>query len=82
MSADVQVFSPSDPSQRGCQLSLRFLRCDVERVSAALATRGVICDVRKPSVMRVAPAPLYNSFQDVVRFVAALKLVLGELART
>ena len=77
---DVRIFTPSDPAQRGCQLSVTFLRHDVEAVNKALLAAGVICDVRKPDVMRVAPAPLYNSFTDVFRFVQLLKAALCALA--
>ena len=44
---------------------------------------GVICDVRKPNVMRIAPAPLYNSFNDIVcrasllQFTSLVGLVLN-----
>ena len=41
-----------------------------------IAHLGAICDVRKPDVMRVAPAPLYNSFDDVYRFIHLLKELL------
>ena len=53
-----QVASPADMTQRGCQLSLIF-SMDMEDVHARIAKEGVICDLRKPSVMRIAPAPLY-----------------------
>ena len=45
----------------------------------ALAAKGVICDVRKPDVMRVAPAPLYNSFVDVFDFMTLLREVLLDI---
>ena len=41
-------------------------------VHARVSAQGVICDVRKPDVMRIAPAPLYNSFEDVRRFIELL----------
>jgi kynureninase len=40
---------------------------DIETVFKALEKRGVVCDVRKPDVMRLAPTPLYNTFADVYR---------------
>jgi len=73
---EVTIFTPADPEQRGCQLSLTF-RQDLEAVFAALQAAGVVCDVRKPNVMRVAPAPLYNSARDVYDFVQLLKTALG-----
>ena len=77
--SEVHIFTPSDPAQRGCQLSLSFLKRDVEAVNRSLQSAGVICDVRKPDVMRVAPAPLYNSFCDVYDFVHLLKSTLATL---
>lgn len=66
------------PAERGCQLSLRFVHVDqVEKVNSLLKEKGIICDVRKPNIMRVAPAPLYNSFSDVFKFVTTLKEILG-----
>jgi len=72
---EVTIFTPSDPAQRGCQLSLSF-RQDLDAVFHRLQTAGIVCDVRKPNVMRVAPAPLYNTAQDVLSFVVALKAAL------
>ncbi|KAK0132704.1 Kynureninase [Merluccius polli] len=67
----VTILTPSDPQQRGCQLSLSF-SVPVGRVFQELERRGVVCDMRQPSVLRVAPVPLYNSFSDVHRFVELL----------
>jgi kynureninase len=76
--AHLRILTPSDPSQRGCQLSLSFAQ-PVERVHAALEAAGIICDIRRPCVMRIAPTPLYNSFQDVRRFVSLLDQALNAL---
>nr|XP_054590430.1 kynureninase isoform X2 [Nothobranchius furzeri] len=69
----VHIITPSDPQQRGCQLSLSF-SVPIRRVFQELERRGVASDMREPSVLRVAPVPLYNSFSDVHRFIG----ILGE----
>jgi kynureninase len=76
----VEVVTPRDPEQRGNQLSIRLRRAKptVHEVQARLRTRGIVCDVREPNVMRVAPAPLYNSFADIALFVDALADVLSK----
>ena len=76
LSRQVSIFTPSDPTQRGCQLSLSFVS-DVDVIHARLQEMGVMCDVRKPNVMRIAPAPLYNSFTDLLEFVNILAKVLA-----
>ena len=88
---EVQVFTPTDTAQRGCQLSLCFTACtattaaaekarvDLDTILQLLKAEGVICDARKPNVIRIAPAPLYNSFSDVFNFVRVLKGILASL---
>lgn len=68
----IEVLTPSHPEERGCQLSL-FLKNHGKSVFDKIVSAGVILDWREPNVVRVAPVPLYNSFQDVYDFVEILK---------
>ena len=62
------IITPSNPEQRGAQLSL-FLRPGLlDHVLKILEENGVVVDERKPDVIRVSPAPLYNSYTDVWEF--------------
>lgn len=74
----VQIITPADPEQRGNQLSFRLTGVErsVREVQVELRTRGIVCDVREPDIMRVAPAPLYNSFADIQQFVSGLADIL------
>ncbi|EJD75905.1 kynureninase [Loa loa] len=65
------IMTPSDPEQRGCQLSLKF-NVDISLVYEELVKRGVAVDKRYPDVIRVTPVHLYNSYTDVHRFMRAL----------
>ena len=69
------MLTPADPAQRGCQLSLYFAG-GIEHIMASLAAADVVFDERKPNVIRIAPAPLYNSFRDVYDFYSIIKSVL------
>jgi kynureninase len=68
----VRITTPRDVKARGSQLSLRFSR-DPKRLLTRLSEADVCCDFRSPDIIRAAPAPLYNSFQDVYRFVKVLE---------
>jgi len=61
-----------DPEQRGAQLSLFFFEKGKE-IHQKMIDSGIIVDYREPGVIRVAPAPLYNSFEDVYRFYEILQ---------
>jgi kynureninase len=73
---DVQVITPEQA--RGCQLSLTVTnaKLDPKTFFDRLQARNVIVDWREPDVIRVAPAPLYNSFGDVAEFVSRLRQAL------
>jgi kynureninase len=63
----LKVITPDDPIKRGCQLSMLMLK-DGKNIFNALTEQGVIADWREPNVIRIAPVPLYNSFEDIYRF--------------
>jgi len=73
-----RVLTPRDAARRGAQVALRF---DPPPRSAAqfakrLRAAGVVADWRPPDVLRLAPVPLYNRFEDVHAAVRALKRTL------
>lgn len=73
-SSSAQFFSiitPANPKERGCQLSI-FMKKNGKKVFKALANAGIVADWREPNVIRVAPVPLYNSFEDVYKFARVL----------
>ncbi len=69
----IEIITPRN--EKGCQVSILMLEKGKE-VFEALKQNGVIADWREPNVIRVAPVPLYNSFEDVFRFGEVLKTVL------
>lgn len=71
-----RIITPVDPDQRGAQLSLLLSDGLLEPVMKTLEARSVIVDDRKPSVIRVAPAPLYNTFEDCLDFVEVFQQAL------
>jgi kynureninase len=73
----VQLITPRDPQARGCQLSFRIPGAGRgAKVFQALTANGVACDWREPDVIRAAPVPLYNSFEDVFRFAEKVRAAL------
>lgn len=66
------IITPDNPLERGCQLSLLF-KSRGKEVFDHLQKNGVVADWREPNVIRIAPVPLYNSFQDVYTMYEILK---------
>lgn len=70
------VITPAEPERRGCQVSI--LTDDRGKaVFEALTREGIVADWREPNVIRLAPVPLYNRFEDVARFTAVMRRVLA-----
>jgi len=72
----INIITPRKPEERGCQLSIQVKSAD-KNLHSQLTEAGVISDWREPDVIRIAPAPLYNSFEDVYHFATRLKKVLN-----
>ena len=79
----VDILTPSEPTLSGCQLSLA-IKLNAEdkpergkEVFNAIEAKGVTGDWRYPNVIRVAPVPQYNSFEDAYHFVQILKSALN-----
>ena len=73
---DIEIITPKDPNQRGCQLSIRVKNTD-KTLHNKLTEKHVITDWREPDVIRCAPVPFYNSFEDVYHMVEILKTLLS-----
>jgi len=78
-SIDAKIITPSDPDSRGCQLSLA-LKSIGKEVFDYLSDHGIMVDWREPNlsgdqpaIIRLAPVPLYNTFQDVYQFGVKLE---------
>jgi len=72
----ISIITPRNPEERGCQLSIQVKNAD-KTLHKKLTKAGVISDWREPDVIRVAPAPLYNNFEDVYHFATRLKKSLN-----
>lgn len=69
----VEIITPAEPGERGAQLSLKH-KMNSRELKDALKKSGIICDARD-QIIRVAPIPLYNNYQDVFELVQVLKKV-------
>ena len=74
-SDDIQIITPVNPKERGCQLSIQVKNAD-KSLHEKLTAHHIITDWREPDVIRCAPVPLYTSFEDVYRLVSVLKKLL------
>ncbi|GEL10928.1 Kynureninase [Flavobacterium glycines] len=72
VSSSFEIITPSNPSERACQLSV-FLHGEGRSLFDYLMKNGVIVDWREPNVIRLAPVPLYCSFEDMYNFGQILK---------
>ena len=73
---NISIITPKDPKQRGCQLSIQVKNAN-KSLHTKLTEAHVITDWRTPDVIRCAPVPFYNSFEDVFKMVEILKNILN-----
>lgn len=76
----IELITPSNEKERGCQVSMHMLS-DGRRIFNELTRQGVIADWREPDVIRVAPVPFYNTFEEVWRFGNIIQTILQEKNR-
>jgi kynureninase len=70
------IITPSEKERRGAQLSMRISQ-NGRALCERLAQEGIIGDWREPDTFRIAPVPLYNSYQDVFWFVRRFADAIG-----
>lgn len=70
------IITPSNHEARGTQLSILLKPGRLETLMDRLDEAGIVVDKRKPDVIRLAPVPLYNTYEEVWRFVQIFKKAL------
>jgi kynureninase len=75
LSDKIEIITPTNSNERGCQLSLRLIN-PIDNIMGQLHDVGIIADWREPDVIRIAPVPLYNSFENCFEFVERLGKIL------
>lgn len=73
-----RIITPSEKDARGTQLSILLRPGRLEVLSEMLENAGIVADKRKPDVIRVAPVPLYNTYEEVWRFVQIFNEALAK----
>ena len=73
----IKIITPENPEERGCQLSIQLKNAD-KSLHQQLMDKHVITDWREPDVIRCAPVPFYNTYEDVYSMVDILKKLLDE----
>jgi kynureninase len=71
----IEIITPTNPNERGCQLSLQVKNAD-KNLHKKLTENNIITDWREPDVIRCAPVPMYTSFEDVYHMVTILESLL------
>ena len=73
----INIITPQNPDERGCQLSIQVKDAD-KNLHQKLSNAHIITDWREPDVIRCAPTPFYNTFEDVYRMVQKFNEILNE----
>ena len=77
-SQQIKIITPAEEGSFGCQLSL-LIEGKGKQVFDALKNKGVVADWREPNVIRIAPVPMYNGFEDVYLFASYMKEELSSI---
>lgn len=71
-----KIITPANPDERGCQVSFSVHK-NAKIIFDQLLPNGIFADWREPNVIRVAPVPLYNSFEEIFIFAQLLQQILN-----
>ncbi len=74
---DFEIITPKEQNRRGAQLSI-LVHGRGKKLFDFISAKGVVADWREPNVIRIAPAPLYNNFEDAYRFGQILEEALKQ----
>lgn len=72
----INILSPVNRDERGAQVSIQVTNAD-RSIYDKISSSGIIADWREPDVIRVAPVPLYNTFEEVYNFYDNLRQILA-----
>lgn len=72
----IEIITPKNENERGCQVSMLMLKRGKE-IFDKLQKYGIFADWREPDVIRIAPVPLYNTFEEVWAFGDTLQKILS-----
>jgi kynureninase len=72
-----EILTPQSPAERGCQVSIAFHE-NGKTIFEELTKKGVMADWREPNVIRIAPVPLYNTFEEIFLFAEILKTITNK----
>jgi kynureninase len=72
----IKIITPKNPSERGCQISIQVKNAD-KSLHKKLSQHHIITDWREPDVIRCAPVPMYNSFEEVYQMVSVFKKLMN-----
>jgi kynureninase len=73
-----EIITPKEKHRRGAQLSI-LVHGEGKKIFDKISDKGVVADWREPNVIRVAPVPMYNSFEDVYYLGKYLEEAINEL---
>ena len=73
----IEILTPIQPGRHGCQVSM-LIRDGGREVFESLTKHEIFADWREPNVIRIAPVPLYNRYEEIWRFVQVMERVLEQ----
>jgi kynureninase len=73
----IEIITPSPESERGCQVSI-LMKENGKQIFEALYAKGIFADWREPNVIRIAPVPLYNTFEEIWKFSETLRRIVSD----